>query len=122
VEDMLKLTPSESVRIRQRSADALLVEGRWGPDGDPPPKHFHPDQDERFEVLEGVLTARVDGELRELRLGDVLEVPRGSVHQMWNASEQPVRALWRTAPAGRTAEWFTALDGLLRSDRVGGNG
>ena len=120
--DQLKLTPSESVRIREHTPEALEVEGTWGPDGSPPPKHFHPAQDERFEVLEGVLTTRVDGEQRELRAGDVIEIPRGAVHQMWNATGGPTRAIWRTSPAGRTAEWFADLDGLLRSGRVGGNG
>lgn len=120
--DTFKLTPSETVRIREHTPKALEVEGTWGPNGSPPPKHFHPAQDERFEVLEGVLTTRVDGEQRELRAGDVIEIPRGAVHQMWNATGEPTRAIWRTSPAGRTAEWFADLDGLLRSGRVGGNG
>jgi mannose-6-phosphate isomerase-like protein (cupin superfamily) len=120
--DTLKLTPDETIRIRSESPEALEVEGTWGPGGSPPPKHFHPEQDERFEALEGTLTARVDGEQRELGAGDVLEIPRGSVHQMWNAGAVPARALWVTSPAGRTADWFADLDGLLRSGRVGRNG
>jgi quercetin dioxygenase-like cupin family protein len=117
-----KLTPHEYVTVRERSFDALEVEGEWGPGGKPPPKHFHPAQDERFEVLDGTLWARVDGAEHRLSPGDVLEVPRGAVHQMWNAAEVPARAIWRTSPAGRTYDWFAALDGLLRSERVGRNG
>jgi hypothetical protein len=30
--------------------------------------------------------------------------------------------LWRTSPAGRTHEWFRALDSLQREGRVGRNG
>jgi quercetin dioxygenase-like cupin family protein len=122
VDDVYELTPSESVRIRSHTPEALAVEGTWGPGGSAPPKHFHPDQDERFEVLEGTLTARVDGEQRELHAGDVLDIPRGAVHQMWNAGDVPARASWRTAPAGRTGEWFAAIDGLRRSGRVGRDG
>jgi quercetin dioxygenase-like cupin family protein len=117
-----KLTPSESVRVLRDEPDLLEVEGSWGPNGSPPPKHFHPDQDERFEVLEGALTARVDGEQRELRPGDVLEIPRGAVHQMWNAGDSPLRATWQTSPAGRTGQWFEAIDELRSSGRVGRNG
>ena len=73
-------------------------------------------------MLEGTLTARVDGVERELRPGDVLEIPRGAVHQMWNAAAVPARASWRTSPAGRTGQWFADLDALLSSGRVGGNG
>jgi quercetin dioxygenase-like cupin family protein len=110
------------VRVLRDEPGALEVEGTWGPHGSPPPKHFHPNQDERFEVLEGVLAVRVDGDERELRAGDTLEIPRRAVHQMWNAGDVPARARWVTAPAGRTAEWFADIDGLLRSGRVGRNG
>jgi quercetin dioxygenase-like cupin family protein len=120
--DTFKLTPSESVRVLHSDAAAIEVEGTWGPGGSPPPKHFHPAQDERFEMLEGTLTARVEDEQRELRAGEVLEIPRGAVHQMWNAGEVPARAKWRTSPAGRTAQWFAEIDALLASGRVGGNG
>ena len=116
------LTPHESVIVREHGPELLEVEGEWGPGGRPPPKHFHPGQDERFEVLDGTLWARVDGAEHRLSPGDVLDVPRGAVHQMWNAADVPARAVWRTSPAGRTYEWFGALDGLLRSERVGRNG
>ena len=116
------LTPSESVRVLRDEPEVIEVEGSWGPSGSPPPKHFHPAQDERFEVLEGVLTARVDGEQRELRPGDVLEIPRGAAHQMWIAAGTPARATWQTSPAGRTGQWFEAIDQLRGSGRVGRNG
>ena len=120
--DTFNLTPSESVRVLRDEPDAIEVEGTWGPGGSPPPKHFHPAQDERFEVLEGALTARVDGEERVLHAGDALEIPRGAVHQMWNAADVPARATWRTSPAGRTGQWFADIHALRESGRVGRNG
>lgn len=120
--DTFHLTPSEFVRVLRDDPEAIEVEGTWGPGGSAPPKHFHPAQDERFEVLEGTLTARVDGEQRELRPGDVLEIPRGAVHQMWNDGDVPARANWRTSPAGRTGRWYAEIDALRRSGRGGGNG
>ena len=108
------LTPHETVTVREHSPDALVVEGRWGPGGSAPPPHLHPGQDERFEVLEGELTALVDGAQHTLGPGAVLEVPRGAVHKMWNSGGGETRALWRTSPAGRTLDWFEALDGLGR--------
>jgi quercetin dioxygenase-like cupin family protein len=118
----LKLTPDESVTIREQSDAALVVEASWGARGSAPPAHFHPDQDEHFEVLEGRLSVRVDREERTLEPGESIEIPRGTVHQMWNGGDAQARALWRTEPAGRTADWFAALDGLQRSGRVGRNG
>jgi hypothetical protein len=100
----------------------LQVEGEWGPHGSPPPKHFHPAQDERFEVIEGRLNVRVDGEERVLAAGDSVQIPSDSVHQMWNPNDAPARAIWQTFPRGRTEEWFRAIDRLHREGRVGRNG
>lgn len=118
----LMLTPDESVRVLHHGPSALEVAVTWGAGGSRPPKHFHPHQDERFELRDGALRARVDGEERELRPGDILEIPRGAVHQMWNEGERPAVAVWRTSPAGRTYEWFRSLDTLQRSGRVGRGG
>ncbi len=116
----LKLTPSESLTIKSSTPEALEVEATWGPEGDPPPKHLHPAQDERFEVLEGTLTARVGDEERELGPGVTLEIPRGTPHQMWNATAAPARATWRTSPRLRTEQWFESIDGLNRKQTEGG--
>ena len=120
--EALKLTPTESVTIKQSSPELLEVEGTYGPGGSPPPKHFHPSQDERFVILEGALRARVGDGGHELRPGDELEIPRQTPHQMWNPSAETTRVLWQTRPAGRTEDWFRAIDALHREGRVGSNG
>jgi quercetin dioxygenase-like cupin family protein len=121
-DDLLKLTPNESLRIVRSDAAALDVEATYGANGSPPPKHFHPAQDEHFEVLEGALRVRVDDDERELRAGASIDIPRGAVHQMWNPGDAPARVSWRTSPAGRTEAWFRAIDALYRERRVGRNG
>jgi mannose-6-phosphate isomerase-like protein (cupin superfamily) len=118
----LRLTPGETVTVRKSSPELLEVEGAWAPEGKPPPSHFHPFQDEHFEILEGTLFARVNGAERELGPGDALDIPRGAKHQMWNPTGSPVRALWQTRPAGRTESWFRSIDALHREGRVGKNG
>jgi len=117
-----QITPGESVRVLREEPAVLELEVTWAPGGEEPPKHFHPVQDESFEVLEGDLVARVGGEERELHTGDSLEIPRGVVHQMWNPAGAPARATWKTTPAGRTGEWFEAIDALRASGRIGKNG
>ena len=118
----LRLTPHESVTIRSRTPEALEVEATYAPGGRRPPPHLHPAQDERFEVLEGTLRARVAGRERELAAGDVFDIPRATVHQMHNPGDEPARVRWRTRPAGRTEDWFRAIDALQRSGRVGAGG
>jgi mannose-6-phosphate isomerase-like protein (cupin superfamily) len=120
--DTLRLTPQETVTVRKSSSGLLEVEGIWAPEGRPPPGHYHPAQDERFEVLEGVLTARVDGMERDLGDGDILDIPRGTHHQIWNRSTELTRAIWQTRPALRTEQWFRSIDALIREGRVRRNG
>jgi cupin domain len=117
VTDTLHLTPHETITIVRSDPDVLEVEATWGPgDGSPPPPHLHPAQDEHFEVLAGQLTARLEGEERKLLAGDTLVVPRGTKHQMWNATAAEARARWETRPAGRTEEWFRTIDRLIREN------
>lgn len=120
--DVLKLTPSESLEVRSSGPEALEVEATYGPGGSAPPKHFHPSQDEHFEVVSGAIRVRVDGKERALEQGEQIDIPRGSVHQMWNPGAEPARVRWRTAPAGRTEQWFRAIDALHRQGKVGRNG
>lgn len=120
--DVLKLTPTESLEVRASTPEALEVEATYGPDGSPPPKHFHPSQDEHFEVLAGTLRVRIDGEERELGAGEEIDIGRGRVHQMWNEGSEPARVRWRTSPGLRTEQWFRAIDSLHREGKVGRNG
>ena len=99
----LKITPTESVTVRESGPELLEVEARYGEAGKPPPKHFHPDQDEHFEVLAGRLRVRAGDEDRTLQAGDEIDIPRGTVHQMWNPGPDQARVRWQTRPAGRTA-------------------
>ncbi|WP_082070143.1 cupin domain-containing protein [Bradyrhizobium sp. LTSP885] len=118
----LKLTPHESVTVREHSPGQLVVEAVYTPGGRPPPAHLHPGQDERFEIMAGQFRVDVDGEVRELGPGAIFVIPRGTPHKMWSVGDEPVRAIWTTTPAGRTHEWFTALDRLQREGRVNRDG
>jgi len=120
--ETLRITPHESVEIRSSTPEALELEVTYGPGGKPPPRHWHPNQAEHFAVLEGHVRARVDDEDRDLGPGATLDVPRGTVHQMWNPGDAPARLTWRTSPGGRTEQWFRAIDALHREGRVGSDG
>jgi mannose-6-phosphate isomerase-like protein (cupin superfamily) len=120
--DMLRLTGSETVTIRESSPQLLEVEGNWDGGSKPPPAHYHPDQDEHLELLEGRLKLKVKGEEHELGPGAKVDIPSGTPHQMWNPYDAPARATWQTRPALRTEDWFRAIDRLHREGRVGKNG
>jgi quercetin dioxygenase-like cupin family protein len=112
-----ELTDSETLTLTRSAAETggelTEVAGEWRPgEGKPPPPHFHPKQDEHFEVTEGELTVRVDGEKRVLRAGDTLDIPRGTVHAMWNAGAVTARATWQVRPALRTEEFWDGMTKL----------
>ncbi|HKF81057.1 MAG TPA: cupin domain-containing protein [Thermoleophilaceae bacterium] len=118
----LKLTPHESVEIRSSTPEMLEVEATYTRGGNKPPPHLHPAQDEHFEVLSGRIEVRVGDEERVLAPGETIDIPRGTRHQMANGGDEPARVRWQTTPAGRTEDWFRAIDNLHREGRVGRNG
>jgi mannose-6-phosphate isomerase-like protein (cupin superfamily) len=123
VADVLEITPTESVEVVRSEPAVLEVRAIYSPgDGKPPPKHYHPFQDEQIEVTAGTLRAVVDGAERTLTAGETLEVPRGAVHAMWNEFGESTETIWRTRPAGRTEQWFRAIDAVRREGKVAKNG
>jgi mannose-6-phosphate isomerase-like protein (cupin superfamily) len=114
--ERLALNPTDSLEVISAAPEALVVEATYAPGGSPPPAHFHPEQDERFEVLAGAMRAVVDAREVELAQGAELEIARGQVHRMWNPGEEQARTRWVTTPAGRTLDWFRTLDRVLGPD------
>ena len=63
------------------------------PDSNVPPPHSHTQSEECVYVLEGTLRYSVDGVVRDLRPGDWMSTPRGSVHGFSNPHDRIARAL-----------------------------
>lgn len=63
-----------------------------------PPAHSHRDNEEVVYVLEGMLRYTVDEETRDLKPGERMYTPRGSVHAFSNPHEGPARALIVLSP------------------------
>ena len=58
-----------------------------------PPPHSHTDNEECAYVVEGVLRYSVDGVARDLRPGEWMFTPRGSVHHFSNPHREAAKAL-----------------------------
>ena len=96
------------VRTADETDGALLeMEATYGGTAGMPPAHLHPNQLERFEVLEGAMRTVIAGVERRYEAGESFEVPAGTVHQM--AADGPTRMRWEITPALRTAEFFERL-------------
>jgi len=74
-------------------------------------EHVHPEQEHQVEILEGSLEISLCGRTQHLEPGEVLLVPAGQAHVVWNGTGAPARAMWHTFPAGQTevqleSEWL----------------
>ena len=79
-------------------------------------EHVHPQQSERHEVIEGRMRIRVDGRMRVLEPGDVIETPAGTAHRHTGAGDDAARVRLQLRPARRTEAW---LERIAAMDRDG---
>lgn len=84
--------------------------------------HFHPGQEERFEVVDGVMGYRRGAQRGELGVGASITVPAGVVHDWWNAGERDLRARVTVTPPGRFAAMIGAVWGLAVVGRTKATG
>ena len=93
----------ETLVFKKTSAETdgeyVLFECIVKPSGFVAAAHVHPRQLERFEVLEGSMTFKVDGQELPAEAGDIVLVPAGRRHQFWNAGEHAARFECEVRPA-----------------------
>jgi quercetin dioxygenase-like cupin family protein len=82
--------------------------------------HYHPEQEEAFEVLDGKLEIFQDGDWHTVAAGESLTVPRGATHWFRNASASPVRFLNTHRPALTFQEFLETVDRLIRAGKITG--
>ncbi len=64
------------------------------------PLHLHPEADEYFYVLDGVLSVFLDGQWHDLEAGSVAQIPRGTSHAQGVTGSESTNFLGWGAPAG----------------------
>lgn len=89
---------------------------------DEPPSHFHPRQEEVFEIRSGELTIRINSEIRTYKAGERIYIKRGVHHSMWNAGSRPAVVNWKVMPALDTAEFLTTLTILANTGKTNEKG
>jgi len=85
-------------------------------------EHVHPGLVERFTVIEGELTVRLDGTLSKLHEGETAEVRAGQWHDWWNATDRDARVLVEVEPGYRFAHMIETLFGLAEEGYVDAKG
>jgi quercetin dioxygenase-like cupin family protein len=97
------------LEILSRAPDLLVMEQSYEAGAEAPPPHYHPSQDEHFEVLEGSIALKVGHERRTVPAGESFDIPRGTEHTLGPAGGQPARIRWEVRPALRTEQFLTEM-------------
>ncbi len=82
--------------------------------------HYHPEQEETYQILEGTLEVFHDGQWHTVPAGESLKVPQGTVHGFRNTSKAPVRFINVHRPALAFQEHLETLDRLIRAGKIRG--
>jgi quercetin dioxygenase-like cupin family protein len=93
----------ERIVIRRTAAETrgrvLEFEVVLAPGGRVPAGHLHPEQEERFTVLEGQVRFRLGGRPLIASAGDTVTVSAGKPHSFANAGRDEARLLVEATPA-----------------------
>jgi quercetin dioxygenase-like cupin family protein len=109
--------PVRRQRIRfATEGDVLHAEVWAAPGGDVPP-HYHPSQEERFEVLAGEVRFKIGGKRHDAAPGARLVVPAGVRHSFRNTGDIEARLGVEVEPALSLKGFLEEAAALARAGR-----
>jgi mannose-6-phosphate isomerase-like protein (cupin superfamily) len=84
--------------------------------------HIHPLQEELFEIVEGSITFKVNGQELPARPGNRVLVPAGTRHQFWNAGEGTARFVCEVRPALQFEQLIETMFSLAQDGKTNKRG
>jgi len=85
-------------RAAAPAVNQSLAEASLQPDG-ATTEHFHRQSEELYLVTAGRGRLRIEGEERELAVGDCAVIPPGARHKLWNTGDTVLRVVCACSPA-----------------------
>ncbi|HRH60404.1 MAG TPA: cupin domain-containing protein [Chitinophagaceae bacterium] len=79
-----------------------------------PPVHYHKEMEEAFYVIDGILTANINGEKIEAGAGGFVNIPPYHLHTWENAHDIPLKTLLFMAPGG-FENYFIEMNELIKT-------
>ena len=76
--------------------------------------HSHPNCEETFYILEGVLTVKSGGKTYHARAGSFVYIPRGTPHGQGNFADKSVRFITTVTPGGMEV-FFRDRDAIMKN-------
>jgi len=82
------------------------------------PPHIHPTQDEFIYVLDGTFDLVLNGEEMQASTADLIRMPMGLPHGIFNKTDTVVKALFWVSPAGDLRALFDKIHDLSDPEEV----
>ncbi|MBN9061339.1 MAG: cupin [Rhizobiales bacterium 65-9] len=76
------------------------------------PPHIHPTQDEFIYMLDGRFDLMLDGKEVVAESGDLIRMPMGLPHGIFNKTDRAVKCLFWVAPTRRLYDLFWAIHNM----------
>jgi mannose-6-phosphate isomerase-like protein (cupin superfamily) len=109
----------EITRSTEDTSGELFESKNWVDSGEPgPPVHVHPNEEESFEVIEGVLDVFLDGKWSSVGTGETATVPAGLPHTLRNSTDEPLTIFTRFRPAGSSEAFHWDLHRLIQEGKI----
>lgn len=99
----------QTYALKQITPDSMAWHATFPPGTFVPP-HIHPNQDEYIYVLSGTYEVWIDGTDMKAVKGDLVRLPRGLAHGIFNRSDAEATSLFWVAPTGPLLELFKQID------------
>lgn len=61
-------------------------------------EHYHPKTEEIYYITQGTGRMRIEGDLKDVRVGDAIAIPPGKRHKIWNTGKEMLKLLCCCAP------------------------
>ena len=102
--------------------ELLQLEAIAKPGTSGPVEHIHLRQEERIEVISGVMHARVAGHEQRVEAGQSVVIPAGTPHTFHNAGQEDLHMSVEFRPALQTERFFETMFGLARAGKTNAAG
>jgi len=104
------------VQFLSESPDLNVFKCIVQPESRTPMPHYHEQFDETVKSLTGTTTVVISNKSQQLHPGESVLIPRGSVHQIANKTNETIEFLCEVKPGIFGYEYFRDIEPVLNAD------
>ncbi len=84
--------------------------------------HYHPYQENRFTILEGILHFTINGKEQLAKVGDIISIPKNTPHAFYNSGHTDAHYIQEFFPALKIDSLFETFFVLARDGKLNKGG